>query len=72
MGKPLLSFLNSPCDQERATMSMLLVGIDVSKDYSSSQGLDQEGKKVFYLEFPMNGEGFSRFLNTVKSHCQSL
>jgi len=53
-------------------MSMLFVGIDVSKDYSSSQGVDPEGKKIFYLEFPMNGEGFSRFLNTVKSHCQNL
>jgi len=52
-------------------MSLLFVGIDVSKDYCSSQGLDQEGKKIFYLEFPMNGEGFSRFLNTVKSHCQN-
>jgi len=26
-------------------MSMLFVGIDVSKDYSSGQGLDPEGKK---------------------------
>ena len=72
MGRPLLSFLNSLSDQGGATMSMLVVGIDVSKDSSSSQGLDPEGKKVFYLEFPMNGEGFSRFLSTVKSHCQNL
>jgi transposase len=53
-------------------MSMLFVGIDVSKDYSSSQGLDPEGRKVFYLEFSMDGEGFSQFLKTVKSHCQNL
>ena len=53
-------------------MSLLFVGIDVSKDYCSSQGLDQEGKKIFYLEFPMNGEGFSRFLDTVKSYRQNL
>ena len=38
-------------------MSMLFVGIDVSKDYSSAQGLDREGKKLFYLEFAMDGEG---------------
>jgi transposase len=53
-------------------MSMLFVGIDVSKDYSSAQGLDPEGKKLFYLEFDMNGEGFSRLLNTLKTHCKDL
>jgi len=51
---------------------MLFVGIDVSKDYSSGQGLDPEGKKLFYLEFGMNGEGFSRLLNTLKTHCKDL
>ena len=49
-------------------MSMFFVGIDVSKDYSSAQGLDREGKKVFYVEFEMNGEGFSRLLNMFKTH----
>ena len=53
-------------------MSMLFVGIDVSKDYSSGQELDPEGKKLFYLEFGMNGEGFSRLLNTLKTHCKDL
>src|SRR5512139_218924 len=53
-------------------MSMFFVGIDVSKDYSSAQGLDREGKKLFYLEFAMNGEGFSRLLNTLKTHCKDL
>ncbi len=53
-------------------MSMLFVGIDVSKDYSSAQGLDQEGKKLFYLEFTMNGEGFSQFLKGLKTHCEDL
>ncbi len=72
MGRPLLSFLRPLFYQGGAAMSMLFVGIDVSKDYSSSQGVDPEGKKIFYLEFLMNGEGFSRFLNTVKSHCQNL
>ena len=51
---------------------MAFVGIDVSKDYSSAQGLDREGKKLFYLDFPTNGEGFSRFLDMVKMHVEDL
>ena len=51
---------------------MLLVGIDVSKDCSSSQGLDQDGMKIFYLEFSMDGEGFSRFLTRIKNYGQNL
>jgi transposase len=51
---------------------MFFVGIDVSKDYSSAQGLDREGKKLFYLEFAMNGEGFSEFLRVLKAHCGDL
>jgi transposase len=53
-------------------VSMFFVGIDVSKDYSSAQGLDREGKKLFYLEFAMNGEGFSEFLRVLKAHCGDL
>jgi transposase len=53
-------------------VSILFVGIDVSKDYSSAQGLDREGKKLFYLDFSMDGEGFSRFLDRVKGHCENL
>jgi len=53
-------------------VSMFFVGIDVSKDYSSAQGLDREGKKVFYLEFAMNGEGFSQFLKVLKTVCEDL
>src|SRR5512136_1105937 len=51
---------------------MLFVGIDVSKDYSCAQGLDQEGKKVFYVEFAMNVEGFSQFLKVLKVHSEDL
>jgi transposase len=51
---------------------MIFVGIDVSKDYSSAQGLDREGKKVFYLEFAMNAEGFSEFLRLLKTHCKDF
>ena len=53
-------------------MSMFFVGIDVSKDYSSAQGLDREGKRLFYLEFAMNSEGFSQFLKVLKTHCEDL
>jgi transposase len=53
-------------------VSTLFVGIDVSKDYCSAQGLDHGGKKLFYLEFSMDGEGFSRFLDRVKAHCGNL
>jgi transposase len=51
---------------------MFFVGVDVSKDYSSAQGLDGEGKRLFYLEFAMNGEGFSQFLEVLKTHCEDL
>ena len=53
-------------------MSMIFVGIDVSKDYSSAQGLDREGKKLFNLEFAMNGEGFSQFLKVLKTYCEDF
>jgi len=53
-------------------MSTVFVGIDVSKDYSSAQGLDREGKKLFYLEFAMNGEGFSQLLRELKTRCEDL
>ncbi len=39
-------------------MSSLFVGIDVSKDTSSAQGIDAKGSKVFYLSLTMNAKGF--------------
>jgi transposase len=53
-------------------VSTLFVGIDVSKDYSSAQGLDRQGKKLFYLDFPTNREGFSLLSNMLKTHCEDL
>ena len=53
-------------------MSMFFVGIDVSKDYSSAQGVDREGKRLFYLEFAMEAVGFSKFLKMLKAHCEDL
>jgi len=43
----------------------LYVGIDVSKEFSTAQGLDKNGKKLFYLRFAMNSEGFSELLKAM-------
>ncbi|MDI6729854.1 MAG: IS110 family transposase [Thermodesulfovibrionales bacterium] len=53
-------------------MSKCYVGIDVSKDISTAQGIDAQGKKLFYTEFAMNAEGFSKLLYTIRSHCEDL
>lgn len=53
-------------------MSACYVGIDVSKDASTAQGIDQNGKKLFYAEFTMDTEGFSKLLGTIRSHCKDL
>lgn len=46
-------------------MSKVFVGIDVSKDFSTAQGLNKNGKKLFYLRFAMNAEGFSELLKAM-------
>lgn len=48
-------------------MSDLFVGIDVSKDVSTAQGLDNEGNKQFYIEFSMDAKGFSKLLRKIKT-----
>lgn len=53
-------------------MSTLFVGIDVSKDLSTAQGIDSRGNSKFSIEFTMNAEGFSKLLKTIRKHCQSL
>ena len=53
-------------------MSACYVGIDVSKDTSAAQGLSPEGKKLFFIEFSMNAEGFSKLLGVIRSHCKNL
>ena len=50
-------------------MSSFFVGIDVSKDSSSAQGIDSSGNKNFYLSFTMNAQGFSELLAEINSHC---
>lgn len=46
-------------------MSRVFVGIDVSKDFSTAQGLNKNGKKLFYLRFAMNAEGFSELVKAM-------
>ncbi len=53
-------------------MSECYVGIDVSKDASTAQGIDSEGKKLFYVEFTMNAEGFSKLLSALRPHCKDF
>ena len=53
-------------------MAALYVGIDVSKDFSTAQGLDAQGKKVFYLEFTMNADGFAKLHKAVRSACANI
>jgi transposase len=53
-------------------LSTLFVGIDVSKDLSTAQGIDSRGNSQFSIEFTMNAEGFSKLLKAIRKHCQSL
>lgn len=46
-------------------MSKVFVGVDVSKDFSTAQGVDKNGKKLFYLRFVMNSGGFSELLKAM-------
>ena len=50
----------------------LFVGIDVSKEYSTAQALDENKKKLFYLRFPMDQGGFSELLNTIRKYSDSM
>jgi transposase len=46
-------------------LSKVFVGIDVSKEFSTVQGIDKNGKKLFYLRFAMNAIGFSEVLRAM-------
>ncbi len=52
-------------------MANFYIGIDVSKDLSTAQGLNAEGKKVFYLEFAMNADGFNRLHKAATAVCKN-
>lgn len=53
-------------------MTKLFVGTDVSKDFSTAQGLDGNRKKLFYLRFAMNAGGFSELLKVMMKHAESI
>ena len=53
-------------------MSNLLIGIDVAKDVSTAQGIDQDGQKLFYIEFPMDAKGFSQLLRKIKDYSNDM
>ena len=53
-------------------MSKLLIGIDVAKDISTAQGIDQEGQKQFYIEFSMDAKGFSLVLKKIRGHSRNM
>jgi transposase len=53
-------------------MYSLLVGVDVSKDFFSAAGLDEEGKEHFSGTYEMNSHGFSEFLKALSSHGERL
>jgi transposase len=53
-------------------MENLYVGIDVSKEHSTAQGIDGRGKKLFYLEIPMDSHGFSELLKAIKLESKAI
>jgi len=53
-------------------MYSLLVGIDVSKDFFATAGIDSEGKEPFSRSYSMDSNGFDDFLKTMTSHCKDL
>ena len=53
-------------------MYSLLVGIDVSKDFFATAGIDFEGKESFSRSCSMDSNGFGDFLKTIRSYCEDL
>lgn len=53
-------------------MSKIFVGVDVSKEFSTAQGLDENGEKIFYLRFTMNAEGFSELFKAMMKKAENV
>jgi transposase len=53
-------------------LSKIFIGVDVSKEFSTAQGLDEKGEKIFYLRFAMNSEGFSELLKAMLKHSENI
>ena len=52
-------------------MYSLLVGIDVSKDFFATAGINSEGQS-FSRSCSMDSNGFGDFLKTIRFHCEDL
>jgi transposase len=53
-------------------MSKAFVGIDVSKEHSTAQGIDSNEKKLFYLRFSMDSTGFAELRTAIKGCAVNL
>lgn len=53
-------------------MYSLFVGVDVSKDSFSAEGLDPKGNTRFSMSANMDSHGFSELLKAVSSNCKKL
>ena len=52
-------------------MGKLYVGIDISKDRSSANGIDDHGKSCFEISFDMDGTGFAELLRAIEANSDS-
>jgi len=53
-------------------MSKAFVGIDVSKEHSTAEGIDSDEKKLFYLRFSMDSAGFAELRTAIKGCAMNL
>ena len=51
-------------------MGKLYVGIDISKDKSSANGIDDHGKSRFEISFSMDGTGFAELLKAIEANSE--
>jgi transposase len=52
-------------------MGKLYVGIDISKDKSSANGIDEHGKSRFEISFDMDSAGFAELLKVIEANSGS-
>jgi transposase len=67
-----LGGLTCPLSEGGGGMYSLLIGIDVSKDFFATAGIDSEGNGSFSKSHPMDSNGFGELLKTITSHCEDL
>jgi hypothetical protein len=52
-------------------MGQLYVGVDISKDRSSANGIEDHGKSRFKFSFDMDGAGFAELLKAIEANSDS-